>query len=1099
MTEGTQRALSLKRKIRGVTRASITKLGSRVEELEDAAILPETADLARRLTKRLEVLSAEFKGHHFEVLDLVEGERDLGREQEVFDKQDEEISQLTARLEKLVSSCSVVDSEQHKIAFKRLKHIEKGLTAIRHSISPFPRDGDIHTLQQFEEQLSGYKKDFSDVQRSLFSLDIEDSSDLGMLIPRVEDAMFRSSLEIRKLLHSHSTPSTSDIQGVKLPKLDVPTFDGSLLNWKTFWEQFKVAVHIRTNLTDSEKLAYLRHALKAGSAKSVIEGLSRSGDHYAEAVSCLQARYDRPRLIHQAHVKKILEIPNLRDGNGKELRRLHDTALQHLRALRSLGHEPSGAFITSMLELKLDVNTMFEWQRHSHSSADVPDYQELLEFVNLRAQALEAAVSDTSRKPVKSDHTGRKPSTPIASNAGSADTNAAMCVACKAEKHPLFVCSHFKSLSHADKTSLLKSNSVCFNCLRPGHQVKGCKSLHKCRVCQKPHHTLLHIEAKGGTPPPTSANNFAPTVPSSLNPTTPGPVPAPISSNTTMGIQSDVLIMTCRVLAESSDGSAVEARAILDSGSSASFVSERLAQCLNLRRSHQNTRITGVAGFVRNSSQPIASLQIASLHRPGAKFTVTAVVVPCVTSDLPLQPISFDHKWNHLSNLRLADPNFGLPGRIDLLLGVDIFAEVILHGRRQGPQGSPVAIETQLGWVLAGSTNSCVTPTVATHHTMVHTGDDLLRCFWEVERLEDKYSLTPEESEVVEHFKTNHTRLEDGRFVVPLPRKLTSLPLGESRSQAVRRFLSFERSLHSKGLFTEFKAVIDEYFDQGHAELVPVADFEKPPHSVFYLPMHAVTKQSSTTTKVRAVFDASAKTSSGVSLNDTLMVGPTVHSSLVDVLLRFRWHRVALVADVSRMYRAIALTPQDRDLHRFVWRNAPNLPLQDFRMTRITFGVSASSFVANMCVKQNAQDYTNTFPLAAKAVDESFYVDDGLTGADSKDEAIQLQNELQTLFGKGGFLLRKWNSSEPDILEQIAPELCDQQSVCTISEPDSYTKTLGIEWGVRQDHFRLTVADLPPHDSWTKRALTSDIAKTFDILGWFAPVIVKAKIILQRL
>ena len=418
---------------------------------------------------------------------------------------------------------------------------------------------------------------------------------------------------------------------------------------------------------------------------------------------------------------------------------------------------------------------------------------------------------------------------------------------------------------------------------------------------------------------------------------------------------------------------------------------------------------------------------------------------------------------------------------------------MLLHGRRHGPQGSPVALETQLGWVLAGGTGSDAKPIVAMHHIMVHTGDDLLRRFWEVESLGDKYNLTPEESEVVEHFKANHTRSEDGRFVVPLPRNPKSQSLGESRSQAVRRFLSFERSLHSKGCFPEFKIVMDEYFDQGHAELVPVADFEKPSHSVFYLPIHAVTKQSSTTTKVRAVFDALAKTSTGVSLNDTLLVGPTVHSSLVDVLLRFRWHRVALVADVSRMYRAIALTPQDRDLHRFVWRNAPNLPLQDFRMTRITFGVSASSFIANMCVKQNAQDHANAFPLAAKAVEESFYVDDGLTGADSKDGAIQLQ------LGSGGFLLRKWNSSEHDVLEQIPPELRDQQSVLTISEPDSYTKTLGIEWSVKLDHFRLTVADLPPHDNWTKRALASDIAKTYDVLGWFAPVIVKAKIILQHL
>ena len=90
--------------------------------------------------------------------------------------------------------------------------------------------------------------------------------------------------------------------------------------------------------------------------------------------------------------------------------------------------------------------------------------------------------------------------------------------------------------------------------------------------------------------------------------------------------------------------------------------------------------------------------------------------------------------------------------------------------------------------------------------------------------------------------------------------------------------------------------------------------------------MHAVRKESiaSTTTKIRAVFDASAKSSTGTSLNDTLLVGPTIHASLIDVLLRFRLYRVALTADVSRMYRAVVLCESDRDFHRFVWRQNPD-------------------------------------------------------------------------------------------------------------------------------------------------------------------------------
>ena len=155
--------------------------------------------------------------------------------------------------------------------------------------------------------------------------------------------------------------------------------------------------------------------------------------------------------------------------------------------------------------------------------------------------------------------------------------------------------------------------------------------------------------------------------------------------------------------------------------------------------------------------------------------------------------------------------------------------------------------------------------------------------------------------------------------------------------------------------------------------------------------MYVVHKDSSTTTKIRAVFDASAKSASGVSLNDTLLVGPTVHPLLIDVLLRFRMHRVALTTDVSKMYKAVELVPSDREYHRFVWRSEPNQTLQDYRMTRAIFGVSASCFAANMAVKRNAVELADKYPLAADAVHKSFYVDDGLTGADDIKSAITLQ------------------------------------------------------------------------------------------------------------
>ena len=119
---------------------------------------------------------------------------------------------------------------------------------------------------------------------------------------------------------------------------------------------------------------------------------------------------------------------------------------------------------------------------------------------------------------------------------------------------------------------------------------------------------------------------------------------------------------------------------------------------------------------------------------------------------------------------------------------------------------------------------------------------------------------------MVRHFESNHSRTKDGRFVVPLPKDPRAKLIGESRSQAVRRLLSLERSLNTRGCFNEFDDIMQEYLDLGHTEVVPIMEMEKPLDSIFYLPMHAVYKASSTTTKVRAVFAASAKSSTGVSL-----------------------------------------------------------------------------------------------------------------------------------------------------------------------------------------------------------------------------------------
>ena len=117
--------------------------------------------------------------------------------------------------------------------------------------------------------------------------------------------------------------------------------------------------------------------------------------------------------------------------------------------------------------------------------------------------------------------------------------------------------------------------------------------------------------------------------------------------------------------------------------------------------------------------------------------------------------------------------------------------------------------------------------------------------------------------------------------------------------------------------------VVWEYFEMGHTERVPKNEVVSPRTEVYYFPMHAIYKEKSTTSKLRVVFNASAKLDSGTSLNDHLLVGPTVYSRLIDVLLRFRQHKVVLTTDVSRMYRAIWLPDNQKVLHHFLWREEP--------------------------------------------------------------------------------------------------------------------------------------------------------------------------------
>ena len=534
-------------------------------------------------------------------------------------------------------------------------------------------------IYQHQEQLFDFKTELGEVRNSLLSLGEEDK--LSKLQLEVERSLFDVSED------QASSPNSVVFRNRKQGN-QAPQARSSHLRWGDFeLEGLLGAVSCVSARplypSNSEKLVYLQSALKGGSAKQAIKGFSQSGEFYAEAVECLQSRYDRPRLIHQTHVNMILEPPPLREGNGKELRRLHDTVQQHLRALKAMDYEPSGPFITSVLEFKLDTSTMFEWQKFSHDLPEVPHYHKLLEFVNLRTQASETSISEPNQKSRSDVRSTKKFTTkPIASFASTAEP-LLNCVICNTSKHPLYACPKFKAMTHESKFSILKSHKLCLNCLRPGHFVKQCRSVNRCQRCQKPHHTLLHMEAK------EEVSDSPPAV---------DPLTTPISTHSAVGIKSNLLLLTCRVTVVSPEGRSIEARSLLDSASSTSFISQRLVDYLHLPCSLQNTKISGVAGLTRTSApQSIAKFTVRPVQSPTKWLDVAAFVTPRVMCNLPLHPVPFSPKWNHLDGISLADPDFGSPARVDLLLGVDVFVDVVRSGKRAGPPDFPVALETHFG------------------------------------------------------------------------------------------------------------------------------------------------------------------------------------------------------------------------------------------------------------------------------------------------------------------------------------------------------------------------------------------------------------------
>ena len=263
--------------------------------------------------------------------------------------------------------------------------------------------------------------------------------------------------------------------------------------------------------------------------------------------------------------------------------------------------------------------------------------------------------------------------------------------------------------------------------------------------------------------------------------------------------------------------------------------------------------------------------------------------------------------WPHLEGLQLADPKFFLPGSVDLILGADVYGSLLENRLRKGSEGSPVAQETKLGWIVSGPTTFKASSLERqVYHVSVDKElYDLVHKFWEVEEIPASETpiLSNEEQECEDHFLSTHKRDSNGRYIVKLPFKSNPEKLGNSSNKAFRLMTGLSNRLKSNSKFSKaYSDFMIEYEQLDHMRRVPSSQPE--PSLVYYLPHHGVLREQSLTTKLRVVFNGSSPTTTGVSLNDLLHTGAKLQTDLFDVLLWFRLSLYVFIADIEKMFRS---------------------------------------------------------------------------------------------------------------------------------------------------------------------------------------------------
>ncbi|XP_031634329.1 uncharacterized protein LOC116347753 [Contarinia nasturtii] len=335
--------------------------------------------------------------------------------------------------------------------------------------------------------------------------------------------------------------------------------------------------------------------------------------------------------------------------------------------------------------------------------------------------------------------------------------------------------------------------------------------------------------------------------------------------------------------------------------------------------------------------------------------------------------------------LPFADPNYWIPEQVHLLLGVGFFAKIIVSVVDRGIDGTAL-METRIGVIIFGTDSENIEfgEEFENAQTLLAIDvkeeiklDRLLERLWQQDQIPTASKLTKEQLEVEKHYLENFRRDDTGRFVVRIPLKADSPCFGSSREIALKRFMYLERRFARDPDIKEmYVGKMRELMQLGH--LVPATERPKSDEIVYYIPHHCISKEN------RIVYDASCETDTGVSLNQIQMLGPKLQKDLFVTIMRFRRHRIAIYADIKRMFNQVKLEKDQWNLQRIFWRENNDQPLREYWLTVIIFGMKSSAHLVVRSVIQAAREAKHKYPKAAEAIENDFYMDDCATGQDSE-------------------------------------------------------------------------------------------------------------------